>query len=58
MNRREFIKMIPAAALVSAGASIRPEDAEADAQNFANIDKEKWEQILSEMDPDDFKYKM
>ena len=29
MKRREFIKMIPAAALVSAGASLRPEAAEA-----------------------------
>jgi bifunctional DNase/RNase len=26
--------------------------------NFANIEKEKWEEILAEMDPDDFKYKM
>lgn len=26
--------------------------------NFASIDKEKWEQILAEMDPEDFKYKM
>ena len=30
----------------------------AQGQNFANIDKEKWEKILAEMDPDDFKYKM
>ncbi len=37
---------------------LKPEDQESDAQNFANIDKEKWEQILAEMDPDDFKYKM
>lgn len=29
-----------------------------DSQNFASVDKEKWEQILAEMDPDDFKYKM
>lgn len=27
-------------------------------KNFANIEKEKWAQILAEMDPDDFKYKM
>ncbi len=27
-------------------------------KNFANIDKEKWAEILAEMDPDDFKYKM
>ena len=26
--------------------------------NFANIEKEKWSEILAEMDPDDFKYKM
>ncbi len=29
-----------------------------ETENFANIDKEKWSQILSAMDPDDFKYKM
>lgn len=29
-----------------------------DPQNFAEIDKDKWEEILAEMDPDDFKYKM
>lgn len=27
-------------------------------ENFANIDKEKWSQILAAMDPHDFKYKM
>ena len=27
-------------------------------KNFADIDKEKWEEILSQMDPEDFKYKM
>ncbi len=27
-------------------------------QNFANIEKDKWEELLAEMDPDDFKYKM
>ena len=26
--------------------------------DFSNIDKEKWEEILAEMDPEDFKYKM
>ena len=26
--------------------------------DFNNIDKEQWEEILAEMDPDDFKYKM
>lgn len=48
--------------------SIDPEDSEEfelqesdamdDSQNFSSVDKEKWEQILAEMDPDDFKYKM
>jgi bifunctional DNase/RNase len=33
-------------------------DGETEETNFANIDKEKWEEILAEMDPDDFKYKM
>jgi len=36
-------------------AGVEGEDEDA---NFANIDKEKWEEILAEMDPDDFKYKM
>lgn len=27
-------------------------------QNFANIEKDKWADILADMDPDDFKYKM
>lgn len=26
--------------------------------DFTNIDKEKWKEILNELDPDDFKYKM
>ena len=34
----------------------QPEDSE--NQNFANIEKDKWEEILAEMDPEDFKYKM
>lgn len=33
-------------------------DGESGSRNFANIDKEKWAEILAEMDPDDFKYKM
>ena len=28
------------------------------AKDFRSIDKEKWEKILGELDPDDFKYKM
>jgi len=35
------------------------EDSEQESEeNFANIDKDRWAQILSSMDPDDFKYKM
>ncbi|MCB0324303.1 MAG: bifunctional nuclease family protein [Bdellovibrionales bacterium] len=33
-------------------------DEEGGSKNFANIDKDKWAEILAEMDPDDFKYKM
>lgn len=33
-------------------------DDEAGSTNFANIEKDKWAEILAEMDPDDFKYKM
>ncbi len=33
-------------------------DEDREKKNFANIDKEKWSEILAEMDPDDFKYKM
>lgn len=36
---------------------VKPED-EAGGRNFANIEKDKWAEILAEMDPDDFKYKM
>ena len=43
-----------------------PEDAvdfdgelvEQEDKNFSNIDKDKWSEILQDMDPDDFKYKM
>ena len=34
------------------------DDAEGTSTNFANIEKEKWAEILAEMDPEDFKYKM
>jgi hypothetical protein len=37
---------------------VEAKDDESGSQNFANIEKEKWEEILAEMDPDDFKYKM
>lgn len=39
------------------GSGPRDEDAD-EAHNFATIDKGKWSQILANMDPDDFKYKM
>jgi bifunctional DNase/RNase len=29
-----------------------------EAPDFKNIDKDKWNELLSELDPDDFKYKM
>lgn len=31
---------------------------DAPQSNFANIDKDKWNEILDNLDPDDFKYKM
>ena len=43
------------------GGEIPPEEGpveESPAKNFAIIEKEKWAEILAEMDPDDFKYKM
>lgn len=33
-------------------------EGEESAKDFRSIDKEKWEEILGELDPDDFKYKM
>ena len=35
-----------------------PDEETKAAQDFTNIDKEQWEEILAEMDPEDFKYKM
>ena len=35
-----------------------PSEDKTESQNFAGIEKEKWGEILAEMDPDDFKYKM
>ena len=43
----EEIDVDPEAAEVAGGTT-----------NFADIDKDKWSEILAEMDPDDFKYKM
>jgi len=37
---------------------VRNPDDDTESTNFANIEKEKWAEILAEMDPDDFKYKM
>ncbi len=34
------------------------ESGEGASTNFANIEKDRWAEILAEMDPDDFKYKM
>lgn len=34
------------------------EEASADEKDFRNIDKDKWNELLGELDPDDFKYKM
>lgn len=34
------------------------EGEESNAPDFKSIDKDKWNEILSELDPDDFKYKM
>jgi bifunctional DNase/RNase len=33
-------------------------EAPQDSQDFTAIDKDKWEEILKQLDPDDFKYKM
>ncbi len=33
-------------------------EGEESAKDFRSIDKEKWEKILGDLDPDDFKYKM
>ncbi|MCI5066597.1 bifunctional nuclease family protein [bacterium] len=41
--------------------ALEEQEAEAEAanpmKNFTDIDKEKWNEILAELDPDDFKYK-
>jgi bifunctional DNase/RNase len=39
----------------SAGEGVEGESSSSD---FQAIDKAKWEEILSQLDPDDFKYKM
>lgn len=37
------------------GEDVEEEDA---SQDFTGVDKDKWEELLSDLDPDDFKYKM
>jgi bifunctional DNase/RNase len=42
-----------------AGTSEEAEaEAEDESKNFAGIDKDRWEELLSNLDPEDFKYKM
>ena len=52
------VTLVPVDTEESEEFELKPESEDDGAENFANIDKEKWEQILAEMDPDDFKYKM
>lgn len=40
------------------GVAELPPEEKTESQNFAGIEKEKWGEILAEMDPEDFKYKM
>lgn len=44
------------------GAAAEGEEGQADEQSsgrdFTAVDKDKWEELLSKLDPDDFKYKM
>ena len=42
----------------AAEGELGAEQAGSSSQDFKNIDKEKWEEILADLDPDDFKYKM
>lgn len=37
------------------GEEVEEDDA---SQDFTSVDKDKWEELLSDLDPDDFKYKM
>ncbi|MCB0320739.1 MAG: bifunctional nuclease family protein [Bdellovibrionales bacterium] len=47
----------PAAADATTADAPQPEEADPLIKNFKNIDKEKWSEMLAELDPDDFKYK-
>jgi len=42
----------------SASDSEADTDSESDANDFSQIDKSKWKDILADLDPDDFKHKM
>lgn len=48
---------LPTEAQVSQEISEQAEESGSD-KDFKNIDKDKWEEILGGLDPDDFKYKM
>jgi bifunctional DNase/RNase len=43
-----------------AGAAEEAEDGQSDdsSNDFTGVDKDKWEELLSKLDPEDFKYKM
>jgi bifunctional DNase/RNase len=44
------------------GAAAEGEEGQAEDESsdkdFTGVDKDKWEELLSKLDPDDFKYKM
>lgn len=40
------------------GVNVEPSGGQTEDKNFASIEKDRWADILAEMDPDDFKYKM
>jgi len=52
----------PQAASQEEGTAAEGEEAQSDEQSserdFRGVDKDKWEELLSKLDPDDFKYKM
>jgi bifunctional DNase/RNase len=51
----------PTPAPQEGGAATEEGDVESEgatSSDFQSLDKEKWEEILSQLDPDDFKYKM
>ena len=52
------VTLVPVNPEDTVAADFTPGKAEREDKNFANIEKDKWEEILASMDPDDFKYKM